>query len=92
MYSSGLQAQYSYDPYGRVDPIIDTVPADFGFAHYYMHARSVLNLTRTRMFSSKFGRWLNRDLIAEAGGVNLCLCVESSILSTEQLQTETAVR
>jgi RHS repeat-associated protein len=37
----------------------------------YMHGRSGLNLTMFRQYNSSLGRWLSRDPIGEAGGVNL---------------------
>ncbi|MBS1955293.1 MAG: LysM peptidoglycan-binding domain-containing protein [Cyanobacteria bacterium SZAS-4] len=72
MDNSGVtQAQYAFDPYGRVTKISETVGSDFGYAGYYLHARSGLNLTRTRSYSSGLGRWINRDPLTERGGVNL---------------------
>ena len=44
---------------------------DFGFEGYYLHAPSGLSLTMTRAYSSNQGRFINRDTIAEVGGINL---------------------
>ena len=66
-----IRADYDYDPYGRVTKIAETIPSDFQYAGYYLHARSGLNLTRTRQYSATLGRWINRDPIGESGGVNL---------------------
>jgi RHS repeat-associated protein len=60
-----------YDPYGRVSIISESVAPDFGFAGYYMHPRSGLNLTLARAYSASYGRFINRDPIEESGGVNL---------------------
>lgn len=66
------KSEYSYDPYGRVTKIAGSGPdADFQYVGYYMHARSGLNLTRTRAYSASLGRFINRDPIAERGGTNL---------------------
>jgi RHS repeat-associated protein len=81
MYSSGVQAQYNYDPFGRVTKISETVPSDFGFAGYYVHSRSGLNLTRTRAFSASLGRWLSRDPVAEKDGNNLYAYVSNRPIS-----------
>ena len=66
-----VQAQYSFDPYGQITKILETVPSDFGYAGYYSHSRSGLNLTLMRAYSSAQGRFINRDPIEETGGVNL---------------------
>jgi RHS repeat-associated protein len=61
----------SYDPFGRVIINSETLAPDFGYAGYYLHSRSGLNLTRTRAYDSALGRFINRDHIGEAGGINL---------------------
>lgn len=69
--SGGIQAQYALDPFGRVSKISESVASDFGYAGYYLHARSGLNLTKTRAYSALQGRFINRDSIEENGGLNL---------------------
>jgi RHS repeat-associated protein len=69
--SGTKQAQYSYGPFGERNVISETVPSDFGYAGYYYHAPSLLNLTMYRAYSPVLGRWLTRDPIGESGGVNL---------------------
>jgi len=77
--SSGtIEAQYAYDPFGQVTKISEAVPSDFGYAGYYLHARSGLNLTRTRAYSSSLARFINRDLVGEHGGINLYAYVENN--------------
>jgi RHS repeat-associated protein len=63
--------QQSFDPYGVPTTIVNTTPADLGYAGYYLHSRSGLSLTRTRAYSAALGRFISRDPIAESGGVNL---------------------
>lgn len=81
--SSGvLQAQYLYDPFGRITNILTGSDSDFQYARYYVHLRSGFYLTAYRMYSSKFGKWINRDPIGERGGVNLTAYVGNSPIST----------
>ncbi len=69
--SGNIVYQADYDAYGRATVTINTVTPAFGYAGYYVHNRSGLNLTVHRAYSPTFGRWLNRDPIGEAGGINL---------------------
>jgi RHS repeat-associated protein len=64
--SGNVVSQYGYDPYGRQIRIGGTGPdADFGYAGYYVHERSGLNLATYRAYSPIMGRWLNRDPIQD---------------------------
>ncbi len=76
--SGVLQAQYSFDPYGRISKISEAVASDFTYAEYYLHSQSQLNLTLTRAYQSNQNRFINRDLIEELGGVNLYTYVRNS--------------
>ena len=67
----GLLAQYDYDPYGNRIVLKGKIDIEFGYAGYYYHAPSGLNLTMYRAYDPKLGRWLSRDPIEEAGGLNL---------------------
>lgn len=70
--SSGvIQAQYAFDPYGRVTKLSGALSSDFQYASYYTHSRSNLNLALYRNYNPALGRWLNRDPISEDGGINL---------------------
>ena len=66
-----VHTRYDYDPYGRQTKTSGDLDADFGFAGYYHHAPSGLDLTLFRAYDPDSGRWINRDPIAEAGGLNL---------------------
>ncbi|QXP85201.1 RHS repeat-associated core domain-containing protein [Methylococcus sp. Mc7] len=44
---------------------------DRGYAGMFRHAQSGLYLTLYRAYDPRTGRWLSRDPIGEAGGVNL---------------------
>lgn len=69
--TGALQARYDYDPYGNRTKLSGTLDVDFGFTGHYFHAPSGLNLTLYRAYSPTLGRWLSRDPIGEAGGLNL---------------------
>jgi RHS repeat-associated protein len=69
--SGTIHARYDYDPYGRVTLIQGVNLADFQYAGYYEHQTSGLNLTQYRAYDPNTGKWINRDPIAENGGVNL---------------------
>jgi RHS repeat-associated protein len=45
--------------------------ADFSYTGHYFHQPSGLNLALYRGYNPSSGRWLNRDPIAEKGGINL---------------------
>ena len=75
--SGSIQAQYRYDPFGRVSKIQGSLDSDFQYAGYYYHARSGLNLTFYRAYNSNLGRWINRDPIEESGGINLFAYVDN---------------
>jgi RHS repeat-associated protein len=63
-------ARYDYAPYGGFIGQPVKVP-DFGYAGMHYHAPSGLYLTKFRAYNPKTGRWLSRDPIEEAGGINL---------------------
>jgi RHS repeat-associated protein len=66
-----LRARYAYDPFGHRTRIAGGADSDFGFAGYSVHAPSGLHLALYRAYDDGLGRWLNRDPIGEAGGLNL---------------------
>jgi RHS repeat-associated protein len=63
-------ARYDYGPYGNFlgQP---AQPPVFGYAGMRYHAPSGLYLTKFRAYDPETGRWLSRDPIGEAGGINL---------------------
>jgi RHS repeat-associated protein len=61
--SGNIQAEYAYDPYGRVNRLQGSLASDFQYAGYYFHAPSFLNLTLRRAYKGLLGRWLSRDPI-----------------------------
>jgi len=69
--SGNVLGQFGYSPFGQQSQLQGSYVPDFGFAGYYLHARSGLNLTRTRAYSASLGRFINRDPVEERGGLNL---------------------
>jgi RHS repeat-associated protein len=66
-----IHARYDYDPYGRRTKVQGDLDADFGFTGYYVHQPSGLQLALYRAYDADLGRFINRDPIGEAGGLNL---------------------
>ncbi len=69
--SGSISAQYAYDPFGNTEKVSGSTDSDFQFAFYMMHQRSGFYLTQNRTYSTKFGRFLNRDPSGYFGGMNL---------------------
>jgi RHS repeat-associated protein len=69
--SGAVVARYDYDPWGRSTTVIGTNKPDFNFTGLYNHAKSGLDMAAYRFYDPDLGRWLNRDPIGEAGGLNL---------------------
>ena len=66
-----IVARFDYDPYGRSTAVISNTLPDFNFTGLYRHSASNLDLAVYRAYDPDLGRWLSRDLVAEAGGLNL---------------------
>lgn len=71
-------ARYDYDPYGRSTTVLGTTPTELNFTGLYRHSKSNLDLATFRAYDPNLGRWLNRDPIAEEGGINLYGYVENN--------------
>jgi len=76
--TGAVRARYDYDPYGRRTKSTGDLEADFGFTGQYYHAPSKLHLAVYRAYDADVGRWINRDPVAEAGGLNLYRYVKNS--------------
>jgi RHS repeat-associated protein len=74
-----LSATYRYDPYGRTiaqaGPMAQTNRYRFSSKEY--HEPSGLYYYGYRFYSPELQRWLNRDPIAENGGINLYRFVDN---------------
>jgi RHS repeat-associated protein len=68
-----LSAAYNYDPYGNLlsssGPMADANP--YRFSSKEFHGPSGSYAYGYRFYDPNFQRWLNRDPIAESGGINL---------------------
>jgi RHS repeat-associated protein len=76
--NGNLVARYDYDPWGRQTQVFGTYRADWGYAGYFVHRASKLNLTWYRAYDPDLGRWVSRDPIEEDGGLNLYEYVENN--------------
>ncbi len=74
-----VRARYDYDPWGRRTKIEGDVDASFGFTGHYHHQASGLALAAFRAYDADLGRWLSRDPLEEADGINLFAYVGNSV-------------
>jgi RHS repeat-associated protein len=79
--SGSVAAQYDYDPYGNPTTVSGTVVADIGYGGYFYHPGSGLEFALFRAYDPTHARWLNRDPIAEAGGINLYAYADGNPIS-----------
>jgi RHS repeat-associated protein len=74
--------EYDYDPYGRQTTVVDgfiylgnhffyTTPPESGFAGMLGMPGHNLDLAQNRVYDPDLGRWLSRDPLGEASGLNL---------------------
>lgn len=64
--------QYDYSPYGVREVLVDGgEECLFGFTGHVFDAFSGLHLALYRGYDAELGRWVSRDPIGEAGGLNL---------------------
>lgn len=73
--ATGVQANYSYDPFGKVATSEGLLATDnpFRFSSEYHNDITGLVEYIYRKYDSVMGRWINRDPIEEEGGLNLYL-------------------
>jgi len=71
--SDNVVAHYEYSPFGKLTASGGSKADDFRhrFSTKYQDDETNLYYYGFRYFSSELGRWINRDPIAEAGGLNL---------------------
>jgi RHS repeat-associated protein len=77
---STLAAHYEYDPYGNVITSTGIYAATnpFRFSTKWFDPETGLGNWTFRYYSPRLGRWLSRDPIGEAGGLNLFLSLANS--------------
>ena len=66
-----VEAEYTYDPWGRQTKVTGPRDADFGYAGYLQPLAGGPDLTWYRGYDPGTGRWLSRDPLGEDGGINL---------------------
>jgi len=69
--NGGLVARYDYTPYGERILVSGSHEAAKGYTGHDYDAPSGLILTRYRAYDPGAARWLSRDPLEEAGGMNL---------------------
>lgn len=79
--SGAVRARYAYDPYGVRTKLAGDLDASMGFTGHYYHERSGLHLTMFRAYDAETGRWLTRDPLKEAAGLNMYAYVGNSPVS-----------
>jgi RHS repeat-associated protein len=80
--SGTVAVQYDYDPYGNSTTVSGSAVSDIGYAGYFYHPASGLEFSLFRAYDPAHARWLNRDPIGEAGGINLYAYVAGDPLAT----------
>ena len=81
--TGAVAAHYEYSPFGKVLVANGAYASinPFRFSSEYHDAESGLVYYNYRYYSPELGRWLSRDPIEEAGGVNLYNIINNTIIS-----------
>jgi RHS repeat-associated protein len=66
-----VKAAYRYDAFGNLKAKTGTIDQPFGFSTKRYFGDVGLSYFGYRFYSPGIGRWMNRDPIGEAGGINL---------------------
>ncbi len=69
--AGAVVARVEYGPYGEILRQDGVAPAPFGFSTKYTDAETGLLYFGYRYYEPRAGRWLSRDPLEEAGGINL---------------------
>ncbi len=75
--TGSLIARYDYDAWGVSELVSGPFDLDFKYTGHFYHTPSTLHLAPFRAYDAAIGRWLNRDPITEAGGINLYAYVQN---------------
>lgn len=78
--TGAIVGRYDYEPWGEQTTLAGT-PDTFGYAGYFVHQPSGLLLTWYRAYDPNLARWISRDPIEEAGGINLYAYVRNNPIS-----------
>jgi RHS repeat-associated protein len=69
--TQAVAATYTYDPYGKRMGITGTLDQPYQFSTKPYLPTLGVNYSGQRFYSPYLGRWINRDPIGEAGGMNM---------------------
>ncbi len=69
--SGGGRARYDYDLWGQRERLAGDLDADLGYTGHFTHQGAKMVMAPFRQYDAALGRWLSRDPIGEAGGLNL---------------------
>jgi RHS repeat-associated protein len=71
--TGAIKAHYEYDPFGKILNQTGSAAEDnhFRFSTKYFDTETNLYCYGRRYYAPEIGRWINRDPIAEDGGINL---------------------
>ena len=75
---AAMVAKYEYDPYGNQTNVAGAYDQPFRFSGKYHDAETGLGYWGYRYYNPVLGRWINRDPIAEDGGINLYIYVRNA--------------
>jgi RHS repeat-associated protein len=78
--SGALLGALDYRPYGQVYRQVGDKPL-YQYGQLLWEPTVELNVSPTRLYNASVGRWMSRDPIREAGGINLYGYVEGSPIS-----------
>jgi RHS repeat-associated protein len=81
--ATGVQASYSYDPFGKVTTAEGLLAVDNPFRFSSEYHNNITSLVEYiyRKYDPVMGRWINRDPIEEQGGLNIYGSTNNSPLS-----------
>jgi len=77
--SGVIKARYAYEPFGKATRTQGALHASFTYTGHYAHQPTGPVMAPYRDYAPDLGRWLSRDPIGEAGGINLYAYVENNV-------------
>ncbi|UDQ98381.1 RHS repeat-associated core domain-containing protein [Lentisphaerota bacterium WC36G] len=81
MSSGSITNRYDYSPFGQLSKNNETVANVFKFSSEYAEKETGLVYYNYRYYNPTTGKWLKRDPIQEAGGLNLYAFIGNSVIN-----------